>query len=140
MRSSKRRLRLAALVASLAFVGGCESVRSGANPEAPLWRHRASGSLSVVYQRKVVAPARVHGEPYERGQPELDVRGRRLFVGSSDHGLYALRAEDGSAIWRFETLGFVQGAPLYDPLEDALYFGSNDGALYKVKAEDGSLI
>ena len=135
------RWRWRPLILAGALLGlGCESVRSGANPEAPLWRHRPSGSLSIVYQRNVVARSRVQGEPYERGQPELDVRGRRLFVGSSDRGLYALRAQDGSTLWRFETLGFVQGAPLYDPAEDVVYFGSNDGALYKVKAQDGELI
>jgi outer membrane protein assembly factor BamB len=61
-------------------------------------------------------------------------------VGSSDRGLYALRAEDGSVVWRFETLGFVQSAPLYDPSENVVYFGSNDGALYKVRADDGELL
>jgi outer membrane protein assembly factor BamB len=54
--------------------------------------------------------------------------------------MYALRAEDGSVLWRFETLGVVQCEPLYDPEEDVVYFGSNDGALYKVRASDGSLL
>jgi outer membrane protein assembly factor BamB len=54
--------------------------------------------------------------------------------------MYAVRAEDGSVIWRFETLGVVQCEPLYDAAEDVLYFGSNDGALYKVRAGDGALL
>ena len=117
---------------------GCESVRVGANPELPLWVHRPSGAMNLVFSRRVLAPARVVGEPYERGQPEIDVAGRRVFVGSSDRGLYALSAEDGSVIWRFETLGFVQCEPLYDPqgrrrllrLERrrALQGGGQDGA------------
>src|SRR5689334_21987806 len=117
--------RRAALAALILGLGGCESVRAGANPEVPLWRHRPSGSLALTYQKQVVAPSRAHGEPYERGQLELDVRGRRIFVGSSDNGLYALHAEDGAPLWRFETLGYVQCAPLYDPSEDVVYFGSN---------------
>jgi outer membrane protein assembly factor BamB len=117
----------------------CESVRAGANPEVPSWVHRPSWSLGLSYSRTVVAESRREGEPYERGQPEIDPRGRRLFVGSSDRGLYAVRADDGSVIWRFETLGFVQCAPLYDPLENVVYFGSNDGALYKVSADNGRL-
>ena len=96
--------------------------------------------MQLNYSRELVAPSRRAGEPYERGQPEIDPAGKRVFVGSSDHGLYALRAENGSQIWRFETLGFVQCAPLYDPVEGVVYFGSNDGALYKVSAQDGALL
>jgi outer membrane protein assembly factor BamB len=125
---------------ALASLLGCESVRAGANPEVPLWVNRPSWSLELVYKKRIVDYSRTVGEPYERGQPELDPPGRRLFVGSSDHGLYAIRVEDGFTLWRFETLGFVQCAPLYDPREDVVYFGSNDGALYKVRAHDGRLL
>ena len=38
------------------------------------------------------------GEPYERGRAEIDVPHGRVFVGTSDHGLYALRASDGSTL------------------------------------------
>lgn len=130
-------LVVAALPTALA---GCASLRAGANPELPSWKYRPSGSLSVVYKRQIVAESRRVGEPYERGQPEIDPKGRRLFVGSSDRGLYAIRAVTGEVIWRFETLGFVQCAPLYDSVEDVVYFGSNDGALYKVKAATGELV
>jgi outer membrane protein assembly factor BamB len=93
-----------------------------------------------MYSVPLRAASRIVGEPYERGQAELDPRGKRVFVGSSDRGLYAVRVEDGSVLWRFETLGFVQCAPLYDEAEDVVYFGSNDGALYKVAARDGRLM
>ena len=119
---------------------GCDSIRAGANPQAPSWRYRPSGSLSVVFKRSIVAESRKPDVAYERGQPELDTRGRRVFVGSSDRGLYALSAVDGATLWRFETVGFVNGAPLYDPQQDVVYFGSNDGALYKVAAETGKLL
>lgn len=125
-------------LASGALVG-CDSLRGGANPEMPNWMRRPGFELELNYSRKLVAQSRRTGEPYERGAPELDVAGRRVFLGSSDRGFYALNAENGSTLWRFETLGFVQSAPLYDPKEDAVYFGSNDGALYKVAAKDGAL-
>jgi outer membrane protein assembly factor BamB len=118
---------------------GCDAVRGAANPEMPLWFKRPSFAMQLNYSRPLVAPSRRSGEPYERGQPEIDASHKRIFVGSSDRGLYALRADDGSELWRFETLGFVQCAPLYDPVEDVVYFGSNDGALYKVSARDGHL-
>jgi len=127
-------------VTALASSVACSALRSGADPELPLWIHRASGSLEVTFKRGVVAESRRTGEPYERGQVEIDPAHGRIFVGSSDQGLYALRADDGQKLWRFETLGFVQCAPLYDAVEDVLYFGSNDGALYKVNAKNGQLL
>jgi outer membrane protein assembly factor BamB len=138
----KRSLRSALLCAVALSSGalGCDAVRGAANPEMPLWLRRPEFAMQLNYSRKLVVPSRRSGEPYERGQPEIDPVGKRVFIGSSDRGLYALRAENGSQIWRFETLGFVQCAPLYDPVEDVVYFGSNDGALYKVSARDGSLV
>ncbi len=129
---------LAALSGLLAL--GCDASRSGAHPEMPVFLQRPNGALQVVYKRSLLAQSRIAGEPYERGQAELDVGHRRVFVGSSDRGLYALRAEDGNVLWRFETVGFVQCAPLYDAQEDVVYFGSNDGALYKVAGATGKLI
>lgn len=129
----------ARLVSLACLVMGCQSVRASANPEVPLWVHRASGSMQLVYSRSVMAHSRQVGEPYERGGTEIDTAHRRVFAGSRDNGLYALQAQDGSVLWRFETLGPVQSEPLYDRKGNSLYFGSNDGALYKVSADTGIL-
>ena len=69
-----RRLLLgAALSLMLAATGvGCSALRASAEPELPLWVHRASGSLHVSFKRNVVAESRRTGEPYERGQVEID--------------------------------------------------------------------
>ncbi|MFZ5891253.1 MAG: PQQ-binding-like beta-propeller repeat protein [Myxococcota bacterium] len=131
--------RSIAALAAASLVGCAGVLGGGANPEQPLWVQRPSSNIEVVYSTPAVISARHSGEAYQRGQPELDVRGRRVFVGSSDGGLYAFRAEDGNQIWRFETLGFVQCSPLFDADNDALYFGSNDGALYRVDAKNGRL-
>jgi outer membrane protein assembly factor BamB len=131
---------LAAAAVCLAAGAGCDSVRAATAPDVPLWAHHPGGSLSIEMRRTLTSEARQSGEQYERGQPEIDARHRRVFVGSSDHGLYALRAGDGATLWRFETLAAVQCEPLYDDAEDVLYFGSNDGALYKVAAFDGNLL
>ncbi len=96
--------------------------------------------MRLRYSRDLVANSKAEGEPYERGEPEIDIAGRRVFVGSSDGGLYALKAAQGEILWRFQTLSFVQSKPLYEPREDVLYFGSHDGALYKVHAASGELI
>jgi outer membrane protein assembly factor BamB len=129
-----------AAVVSLCALAGCERFRASATPEAPLWLHHPGSAIEVLGRRELTAEGRKTGELYERGQPAIDALHRRVFVGSSDHGLYALRAEDLSTTWRFETLGAVQGEPLYDADDDAVLFGSNDGALYKVRAADGKLL
>jgi outer membrane protein assembly factor BamB len=127
-------------VLALAASGlGCQSMRGSANPDMPLWMHRASGSMQVEYTRSVMARSREVGEPYERGGAEVDSARRRIFAGSRDNGMYALQAQDGAVLWRYETLGPVQSEPYYDSRDDSLYFGSNDGALYKVNAGSGAL-
>lgn len=104
----------------------CEAsfLSGGAQPEQPQWVHRPSGSMAVVYRVPLIAPIRQFGEPYQRGGVEVDRQGMRVFVGTSDNGLYALDAKSGRTLWRFETTGAVQSVPLYDPREDAVYFGS----------------
>ncbi len=130
---------LVGLLASIATVG-CESLLAGANPDLPMWVRHPSGAMNVILRRKVTVSERVAGEDYEHGRPEIDPVHRRVFMGSSDRGLYALRADDGQSLWRFETMGPVQSEPVYDGREDVVYFGSNDGALYKVAARDGQLL
>jgi len=122
------------------WLASCQSIGASANPEVPLWVHCPSGSMQLLYSRTILAQSRAVGEPYERGGTELDVGHRRVFVGSRDHGMYALQAQDGDVLWRFETLGPVQSEARYDTREDVVYFGSNDGALYKVNAGSGQLL
>jgi outer membrane protein assembly factor BamB len=139
----------AAPLASVAFLAAlglgtsaCADVFTGdkVNPEVPSWYNRPSGAMNVFVHRTLTAPSRAQGEDWERGKPEIDAPHDRVFVGSSDHGLYALRAGDGTTLWRFETLNVVQSEPLYDPEMDYVYFGSNDGALYCVSAATGKLV
>jgi outer membrane protein assembly factor BamB len=110
------------------------------NPEVPTWYHRPNASMTLFAHRSLTVPGRSTGEDWERGKPEIDAFHGRVFVGSSDRGMYALRAGDASTLWRFETLGVVQSEPLYDPEMDYVYFGSNDGALYCVQAATGKLV
>lgn len=129
------------LLGSLAATG-CSDLAAGdrVNPQVPSWYHRPGAVLDVFVHRPLTATSRSTGEDWERGRPEIDHVHGRLFVGSSDRGLYALRASDGSTIWRFETIGLVQSEPLYDAEMDYVYFGSNDGALYCVRAATGELV
>jgi outer membrane protein assembly factor BamB len=128
---------------SLLVAAGCAnswSANDRINPETPLWYHHLSGAIHVTFHRALTEPGHTTGEDYERGTAGIDPTRDRIFIGSADHGLYALRARDGSSIWRFETLGVVQSEPYYDRELDYVYFGSNDGALYCVHAADGGLV
>jgi outer membrane protein assembly factor BamB len=131
----------AALIVALG--AGCASSWSAndrINPETPLWFHHLSGAMHIFLKRELTVPGRTTGEDYERGSAGIDPTSGRVFVGSADHGLYALRARDGSTIWRFQTLSVVQSVPYYDKELDRVYFGSHDGALYCVRAADGGLV
>lgn len=141
--AANRLRRLAAPVAACAALSAssaCDNLKTVANPEVPLWVNHPGSAVSITGRREITAKSRITGEPYERGAPELDPAHRRVFVGSSDRGLYALDAADMTTLWRFETAGAVQSEPYYDPREDVVYFGSNDGALYKLRASDGQML
>src|ERR1019366_4116797 len=135
--------RVAVLLTGAAVAVGCatlETSKDHVNPDNPLWYQRPSGAIHVLFRRELTATPRTVGEPYERGRGEIDPEHGRMFLGTSDHGMYALRASNGRTLWRFETLGSVQCEALYDAELDVVYFGSNDGALYAVHAADGALV
>ena len=104
-----------ALVAIIALAGassGCKGLVP-ATTELPLWVHHPGDALSVRMKRPLRDADRAAEFVPERSIPAIDPVHRRVFVGSSDHGLYALRAVDGSSIWRFETAGAVASEILY---------------------------
>ncbi len=58
-----------------------------------------------------------------------------LYVGSYDHNLYALQADDGSFIWKFPTEGGIASTPCLH--EEMVLIGSEDGRLYAVSQRLG---
>jgi outer membrane protein assembly factor BamB len=136
-------VRIAVVLAGAVAMLGCSTLETSndrVNPDKPLWFERPNGAIQLLFRRELTASTRASGEPYERGRVAIDAPHGRIFIGTSDRGLYALRASNGSTLWRFETLGAVQSEPLYDAELDVVYFGSNDGALYAVHAADGALV
>ncbi len=140
IRSGHARFFLVGLLLTLLASCATDRMSDRVAADVPLWLHFRNGAIHVLFRRELTASSRTVGEAYERGRAEIDPVHSRVFVGSSDQGLYALRATDGSSIWRFETLGMVQSEPTYDKELDVVYFGSNDGALYAVRAGDGGLL
>jgi outer membrane protein assembly factor BamB len=59
----------------------------------------------------------------------------RIYCGSADGSVYALRADSGAAVWAFATRGPVRGnVALFG---DEVLVGSDDGALYSLDREKG---
>ena len=142
--TGRRAARAAVVLAGAVSALGCATLETSddhVNPEKPLWYQRPSGAIHVLFRARADGSA-----AHRRANPTSEDARRSTRTtgacssGTSDHGLYALRAGNGSTIWRFETLGSVQSEPLYDAELDVVYFGSNDGALYAVHAADGALV
>ena len=133
-------LTLAAGLTSAVAVG-CAKKENISNPEAPMWLHRPAWALHVAFRRMLTADQGLTQKTgLEKSIPGIDARHGRIFVGTSDHGLYALRAGDGSVIWRYNTAGSVNSEPYYDDDLDIVYFGSDDDGMYAVRGRDGSLV
>ena len=72
------------------------------------------------------------------------VRSGRVFVGSGDYHLYALRLADGRKRWSLATEGEIKATPLVLPNRppasgETVYVGSTDGRLYAIDAQTGRL-
>jgi outer membrane protein assembly factor BamB len=61
----------------------------------------------------------------------------KVFFGSVDGYLYALKIEDGSLIWKFKTDGDIYSSPAVT--ESLVYIGSNDYFMYAVDQATGKL-
>jgi outer membrane protein assembly factor BamB len=66
------------------------------------------------------------------------LRGNRLFVGSWDHGVHAINANNGKRIWRFEADNEVNTAAAY--WNGRIFIGSDSGTLYSLSAKTGALL
>lgn len=136
-----RRALLAVCAAAALSSLSCAKREAAVNPATPLWVHRPGWALDVTFRVPLVADQNLTAKTgIEKSVPGIDPQHGRVFVGTSDHGLYAVRAGDGSILWRFQTAGAVQSEPLYDATNDVVYFGSDDDGMYCVRAADGSLV
>src|SRR4051812_47152108 len=63
------------------------------------------------------------------------VDGNSVYVGSTDHKLYAVNRADGTLRWSFDTYGPVNSSPAVD--QGLVMFSSIDGRFYAVDATTG---
>ena len=61
-----------------------------------------------------------------------------LYFGSYDHHLYAINAETGKLLWKYQTDGGIVSRPAVS--EDSVFIGSEDDRLHVLSARSGSLL
>jgi outer membrane protein assembly factor BamB len=66
------------------------------------------------------------------------LKGNRLFVGSWDHGVYALNANNGKRIWRFEADNQVNTSAAY--WKGRIFIATDGGTIYSLSAKTGKLL
>jgi len=99
-----------------------DNARSGSTPQ-PL-----SPELHQKWERPLPGPLTA-----------VTVAAGRLFVAQRDaHTLWALDADDGTALWSYTAGGRVDSPPAI--VNGLVYFGSADGWVYCLTAETGTLV
>ena len=101
---------------------------------------RGDAQHSGEYQAAGVP--QLHGVKWKfrtRGQviASPTIVGNTLYVGSTDHLLYALDRDAGTVKWKFKTEGRVASSAAV--VNGVAYFGSYDGNFYAVSTVDGKL-
>lgn len=101
---------------------------------------RGDAQRSGAYQAAGVP--QLHGVKWKfrtRGQviSSPTIVGSTLYVGSTDHMLYALDRDSGAVKWKFKTEGRVASSAAV--VSGVAYFGSYDGNFYAVNTADGKL-
>ncbi len=66
------------------------------------------------------------------------LKGKRLFFGSWDHGIYAINAKTGKRIWRFGADDQVNTSVAY--WKGRAFVGTDGGTLYALSAKTGKLL
>jgi outer membrane protein assembly factor BamB len=66
------------------------------------------------------------------------LKGNRLFVGTWDHGVYAINADNGRRIWRFGADNEVNTSAAY--WKGRIFIASDGGTLYSLSARTGRLL
>jgi outer membrane protein assembly factor BamB len=57
-----------------------------------------------------------------------------VYIGSDDDNLYAINANNGNELWRFDTGGQVVSSPIVD-IDGTIYVGSDNGNVYAINPD-----
>ncbi len=59
-----------------------------------------------------------------------------IYVGSNDSNFYAIKATDGSIVWKYKTEASIDSSPAV--YNGVVYFGSDDHKIYALNSADGT--
>lgn len=138
----KRRLRLLTIlvVMSVAFIAVAAIRPTNAESDAswPMWRHdpahtgfsdgTAPTNLAVKWRCSTNGP--VTSSP--------TIVGDSVYVGSYDHNLYCVDAQNGNLRWKYAVNALILSSPAVK--DGRVYVGPDDGSVYCLNANNGSLI
>jgi eukaryotic-like serine/threonine-protein kinase len=127
------RHRFPLALAAIVFVSSALSAA-----EKPVMFRGDAAHTGVYDSPGISQPAKLKWQFHTDGQvvssPAVTVD--TVYVGSSDHFLYAIDRASGSQKWKFKTEGRVTSSPAVD--RGSVYFGSYDGNFYAVDATSGA--
>jgi eukaryotic-like serine/threonine-protein kinase len=101
---------------------------------------RGNSQHTGVYTGPAVSPfTKIKWQFHTKGQvlSSSAIAEGVLYIGSSDHFLYALDAASGTLRWKFKTDGRITSSPAVSA--GIVYFGSFDSNFYAVSAATGQL-
>lgn len=143
----------------VAYVGGADRFIQAVNMRTGkrVWRFEANGLIAAapsVGDGKVLVGEYLGGKAFtavnaETGLPvwsqpiggvwaSPQYEDGRIYVGTTEGWMYALRARDGETLWRWKTGDGIYTAPALD--EQRVYFGSWDGRYYALNKRTGELV
>lgn len=99
---------------------------------------RTIGPLAMRWRVRLVEATALELHVRNRAAPTYDPGQGVVFIGGLDSALHALRANDGTELWRFQTLGPVEGTPVVS--RGVVYVGADDGALYAIDTATGRML
>jgi outer membrane protein assembly factor BamB len=102
-----------------------------------LKRFRTSKGGRVVAVRARNGSTRWSRKLPSRSESSPIVHRGKLFFGTEDGTVYALRTRDGAVVWRYRADGAVKGGPTLDERRRRLYFGDYAGAVHALRVADG---
>ncbi len=100
---------------------------------------RPDGYLTCVWKKdgKECFRSETFGD-HTHATPTLNTKTRVAFIGANSHRFYAINADSGKTLWRYETKGDIKStAALF---EDKVLITSWDGHLYNFEQDSGDLV
>jgi outer membrane protein assembly factor BamB len=121
----------------LVMIAGLWVAEFGAHSDPGMFR--GSPAHSGIYDSTAPSLGKLQWKFHTSGKVLSSplAEGASVYVGSTDHYMYAIDRESGAERWKFRTGGPVNSSPA--SLDGVIFFGSVDGNFYAVDEASGKL-